>query len=344
MAVKLKRLKDQTIVITGATSGIGLVTARMAAERGARLVLAARSEQALHELAEEIKRGGGRAVAVVADVSKEADVRRIAKTAQKAFGGFDTWVNNAGVGMFGRVEATPVEDMRKLFEVNFWSVVYGSLEAVAHLRRRGGALINVGSAVGERAMMLQGVYSTTKHAVHGFTDALRMDLEADGAPVSVTLIKPAAIDTPFARHAKNFMEREPALPPPLYAPETVARAILHSAEKPTRDLFVGGGAKAAAALGYYAPRLTDRLMTSRLVREAQKKDGPRRLRVQNAVDRPSGRLAERGGNPGHVAESSLYTQSKMRPTLSRTLLVGAGLALLAWLRRQPQAVGEAHRA
>jgi hypothetical protein len=132
------------------------------------------------------------------------------------------------------------------------------------------------------------------------------------------------------------MEREPALPPPLYAPETVARAILHSAEKPTRDLFVGGGAKATAALGYYAPRLTDRLMMSRAVREAQKQDGPRRLRVQNAIDRPSGRLAERGDNAGHVSETSLYTQSKMRPALARTLVIGAGLAIAAWLRRQPQ--------
>jgi hypothetical protein len=240
--------------------------------------------------------------------------------------------------MFGRVEATPVEDMRKLFETNFWGVVHGSLEAVAHLRRRGGALINVGSAVGERTMVLQGIYSTTKHAVKGFTDALRMELEADGAPVSVTLIKPAAIDTPFPRHAKNFMEREPALPPPLYAPETVARAILHSAEKPTRDLFVGGGAKAAAVMGYYAPGLTDRLMASRKARELQKKDRPPRLREQNALDRPSGRLAERGDNEGHVSETSLYTQSKMRPAWARILFIGAGLAIAAWLQRQPHGV------
>ncbi len=336
MAVKLKRLKDQTIVITGATSGIGLVTARMAARRGARLVLAARSEQALRQLADEIRGSGGRAVAVVADVRKQGDVRRIAKAAQKAFGGFDTWVNNAGVGMFGRVEATPVEEMRKLFETNFWGVVHGSLEAAKHLRRRGGAIINVGSAVGERTMVLQGLYSTTKHAVHGFTDALRMELEADDAPVSVTLIKPAAIDTPFPRHAKNFLEREPALPPPLYAPETVARAILHSAERPTRDLFVGGGAKAAAALGYYLPGFTDRLMASRTAREIQKRDRPPRRQEQDALDHPSGQLIERGDNEGHVAETSLYTQAKMRPALVRLVAMGVGLALAAWLRREPQ--------
>jgi len=190
MAVKLKQLADQVMVITGASSGIGLVTARMAAERGAKLVLAARSEVALRQLTEEIERSGGQAVFVVADVGEREQVRAIAQAADAAFGGFDTWVNNAGISIYGTLEVVPIDEMRRLFETNLWGVVYGSLEAAAHLKERGGALINVGSALSDRAVPLQGIYAASKHAVKGFTDALRMELEKAGAPVSVTLIKP----------------------------------------------------------------------------------------------------------------------------------------------------------
>ena len=228
MDVKLKKLSEQVMVITGATSGIGLVTAREAARRGAKLVLAARSEGALGRLAGEINAAGGEAVHAAADVGREEDVRRIAETALARFGRVDTWVNNAGVSIYGRIVDTPVEDMRRLFETNFWGVVYGSRVAAEILRQRGGALINVGSVLSDRAIPVQGVYSASKHAVKGFTDALRMELEEEGAPVSVTLIKPSTIDTPYTKHAKNLLEdKEPALPPPVYAPETVAEAILH---------------------------------------------------------------------------------------------------------------------
>ncbi|MBA3438870.1 MAG: SDR family oxidoreductase [Pyrinomonadaceae bacterium] len=332
MAVKLKNLKQQTIVITGASSGIGLTTARMAAKRGARLVLAARSENALRQLTDEIRRTGGKAIYVVADVSKQEDVRKIARAAQEAFGGFDTWVNDAGVGIFGKLEEIKIEDMRHLFETNFWGLVYGSLEAVKHLKQRGGALINIGSTVSERVVHMQGIYSTSKHAVKGFTDALRMELEADGAPVSVTLIKPAAIDTPFPRNAKNYMDKEATLPPPVYAPEVVAQAILHCAEVPERDVFAGGGGKGLAALGYYAPRLADKIMESSLFVNTQKKNKPARPREVNGLDRPSEHLAERGGYEGHTMESSLYTQASLRPIATVALVAGAGLAVAALVR------------
>jgi short-subunit dehydrogenase len=326
MKISLKRLEEQVLVVTGASSGIGLATARMAASRGARLVLAARSGDALRQLGEEIAQQGGEAAVVVADVSRPEDVDAIANTAQERFGGFDTWVNNAAVGMYGKIEDIPVEDMRRLFDTNLWGVVYGSLRAVEHLKRRGGALINVGSTVSERAVPLQGVYAASKHAIKGFTDALRMELEAESAPVSVTLIKPGAIDTPFPLNAKNYLDSLPQHFPPVYAPETVARAILHCAESPERDVFVGAGGKSNAALGYYAPRLTDRYMQS-LVMPAMQSDRPPLPREQSALDRPSERLAERGEYPGHVAKSSVYTQASLHPALLGVALVGGVLAL-----------------
>jgi short-subunit dehydrogenase len=248
MAVKLKNLKDQVMVITGASSGIGLTTARAAAEKGAALVLASRNQDALEKLTNEINAAGGSAVYVVADVGNEGDVKKIAAEALNKFGGFDTWVNNAGVSIYGKLEDVPTEDMRQLFDTNFWGVVYGSLVAANNMKKTGGALINVGSTLSDRAIPLQGIYCASKHAVKGFTDALRMELEAEDSPISVTLIKPSAIDTPYKDHARNYLDTKPENPPPVYAPEAVAEAILHCAENPVRDVFVGGGGKALSVL------------------------------------------------------------------------------------------------
>ena len=326
MALMLKPLEIQVIVITGATSGIGLVTARMAAKRGARLVLAARSEDALRELADEIKQADGEATFVVADVGNEADVQKIVTVAKERFGGFDTWINNAGVSIYGKFTEVPIEEQRRLFETNYWGVVYGSLAAVNQLRQRGGALINIGSALSDRAIPLQGAYCASKHAVKGFTDALRMELEHEGAPISVTLIKPSAIDTPYTDHAKNYLEVEPRNPPPVYAPETVAEAILYCAEHEERDVFVGGGGKGLAVLGNYAPRTTDKVMEWAMF-DLQMSDKPARPREQHSLDKPSGASGERGHYDGHVAESSLYTKGSLHPLITGGLiLAGAGLA------------------
>jgi short-subunit dehydrogenase len=340
MNVKLKKLSEQVVVITGASSGIGLVTAREAARRGARLVVAARAEEALRELVEEIRGAGGEAEYVVADVGREEDVWNVAKTAHERFGGFDTWINNAGISIYGRLLDHSTEDMRRLFDTNFWGVVYGSQVAAIHLRRHGGALINVGSTVSDRAIPMQGLYSASKHAVKGFTDALRMELEAEGAPVSVTLVKPGSIDTPFPEHAQNLMEKEPTLPPPVYAPEAVAEAILHCAEHPVRDVFVGAGGKALSVMDKYMPRLGDKVMETFFI-EGQKMDAPPRHPEDHGLYRPSGELKERGGRPPYVSESSLYTRATLHPLVTGALVFGAGLAVAA-LWRPWQANGKAN--
>jgi short-subunit dehydrogenase len=258
--MQLKKLQDQVVVITGATSGIGLVTARKAAAKGARLVLASRSPEALSALGTELKANGTEATIAIADVGNFEDVQNIARVANQKFGGFDTWVNNAGVSIYGNLTDTTLEDHRRLFETNYWGVVHGSLVAAEHLKMRGGAIINVGSVLSDRAIPIQGAYCASKHAVKGFTDAFRMELEAGGFPIVVALVKPSTIDTPYKEHARNYLPVEPNNPPPVYAPDVVADAILHCAQRPSRDVFIGGGGKALSVMGQQAPGLTDSLM------------------------------------------------------------------------------------
>ena len=330
MGLRLKKLADQVLVITGASSGIGLCTAKMAAERGARVVLAARSADGLAQAVAGIERDGGAATAVVADVSSPEDAQRIAETAIAAYGSIDTWVNNAGVSIYGRLTEIDLDDARRLFDTNFWGVVNGSSAAISHLREHGGALINIGSMVSEQAIPLQGIYVASKHAVKGYTDTLRIELEEDGAPISVTLVKPAAIDTPFFEHAKNYMEAAPKPPAPVYDPAVVARAILECAEHPVRDVFVGGGGRMIAGMGTLAPRLTDKYL-ERSMFDSQKYDHPGD--GSDSLYEPAAPAGhERGKYPGRVRKSSAYTAAALHPTTTALVVLGVGLVAAAGWR------------
>ncbi|HUR95973.1 MAG TPA: SDR family oxidoreductase [Gemmatimonadales bacterium] len=337
MKVRLKPLHQQVLVITGGSSGIGLTTARRAAARRARVVLVARNEEDLQRAAADIERRGGRAVYLIADVANAEALERVAKETVATFGRIDTWVNNAGVSFYGELLHAPIEDMRQVFEVNFWGVVNGSRAAVPHLRAHGGALINVGSVLSDRAVPLQGTYSASKHAVKGFTDALRMELEHEAARVSVTLVKPSAIATPYYDHARNYMAFDPKPPAPVYDPETVAEAILNAAERPVRDVTVGGGGRLLSALGTSAPRLTDRYMHLAMFR-AQQSDRPASRREDNLFGPPTHEGEERGSYEGRVMRSSMYT----RVALARgrgVLAAGIGLAAFAGVRALTRADG-----
>ena len=331
--MKLKNIFEQTIVITGATSGIGLTTARMAAEQGARVVLVARNEDALRELTNEINASGGQAIYAVADVADENALRGAAEKAKAEFGGFDTWVNNAGGSIYGRIMDVPVEDLRQVFETNVWGVVYGSRIAVEHLRERGGALINVGSEVSDSPIPLQGIYSASKHAVKGFTDAFRMEIEADGLPVSITLIKPTAINTPFPENARNYLPYEPQLPQPLYAPELVAEAILHCAENPVRDFFVGEMAKIHSSMAHYAPRLSEK-MNEMMIDSAQNSGEPAHRNRHDGLYETNSNLRQRGEEDRFTLEESVYQRAKMHPLITTALAIGGGAAIAALLTNQ----------
>ena len=327
MSPTLKPLSEQVIVITGASSGIGLVTARMAAEQGARVVLVSRNEDALAEATAQITQAGGRAMYVVADVGDRAQVQHIADETIETFGGFDTWVNDAGLGIVGRIEDGNEADFRRLWDTNFWGVVNGSLVALPHLKAHGGALINLGSVASDMAIPMQAMYSTTKHAIKGFTDGLRIELQAENAPVSVTLIKPAAINTPFAHHARNYGDREPMLPPPVYAPKEVAVGILHAAVHPKRDVYIGGAGRVFSIFNRTIPALMDSLSKT-LIPQSFRDEPPRH---------PEGALHQAGidgvvdsDHPGYVQKTSFYTRASIHPAfgLMAMAVLSAGVAAL----------------
>ena len=227
----------------------------------------------------------------------------------------------------------PTEDLRRLFDTNVWGVVNGSKIALEHLRESGGAIINVGSEVSDAAIPLQGMYSASKHAVKGFTNALRMEIEGDELPISVTLIKPTAIHTPFPENAKNYLPYKPTLPPPVYAPELVAEAILHCAETPTRDFFVGGMAKAHSAMALNTPRLFDK-MNETLINSMQNSGKPATDDGQNGLYETNSNLQMRGAEDRFVLERSLYQQANLHPLVFGALALGGGVALAAVLARK----------
>jgi short-subunit dehydrogenase len=334
MTVSLKPLNEQVMVITGASSGIGLATARAAAERGAKVVLTARNEECLADIARQIDEAGGQAAFVAADVANRDELGHVADVAVERFGRFDTWVNNAAVGLYGRLDQASEEDHRRLFETNFWGAVHGSLIAAEHLRQRGGAIINVGSIASDNAIPMLGMYSATKHALRGFTDALRMELELDESPISVTLIKPTSIDTPFPQHAKKLEDRQPQVPPPVYPPEEVAEAILYAAAHAKRDIFVGSASRIMSALGYRAPRTMDWISEHIMVPREFRDEPPRDPEGTLYEPGPDGHLY--GDYPGFVRPLSVYTRAVTHPVLTGVSL-GVGLAVGAaatvWLLR-----------
>jgi short-subunit dehydrogenase len=330
----LKKLSDQVIVITGATSGIGLATARLAARKGARLVLVGRSEEDLVSLAQELREKGSTCVHAVADVSRFNEVEAVAERATREFGFFDTWINNAAVSLYGKLLETPIEEERRLFDVNYWGYVYGCRVAGRRLAQSGGAIVNIGSIVSERAIPLQGQYSASKHAIKAYTDALRMELGKDGSPVSVTLIKPASIQTPFTEHARNHLGAKAKLPPPLYDPQVVARAILYCAEHPRREIVVGGAGLGFVLLQRLMPGLGDRLLQGMLFRQQKEEGTPPADEAENLFVQHAREGEEHGLSPGRIRRRSLYTDLALRPTAAVAIAGAGALGTLLLMQRR----------
>ena len=324
--MKLKPIKDQVVVIVGATSGIGRETAYLLAELGAKLVLAGRSLSELQKLASEIQRQGGQVEIVEADVSDFNQVKGIAERAIEAYGRIDTWAHIAGVTLYATFEKTSPEEFKRIVDVNLMGQAYGAMAALPYLRAQGrGALIHISSVEGRRPLPLQSAYGASKHGMVAFLNSLRMELEQEGAPISVTNIMPAGINTPLFNKALTKMGVLPRPIPPVYEPVVAAEAVVYAAEHPVREMFVGGAGKGLGLMQRLPPGLADAAMR-RIGFVGQLTNQPKPASAPNNLFGHVEGYDTVAGDFGKEARSvSLYTESRINPVLRLAL----GLSLLA---------------
>jgi NAD(P)-dependent dehydrogenase (short-subunit alcohol dehydrogenase family) len=249
--------QPDVVVITGASAGVGRATARLFAARGARIGLLARGIDGLQATREEVEALGGTAVAMSVDVSSAEQVEQAADAIEASLGPIDIWINNAMVSVFSPVAEMYADEYRRVTEVTYLGIVYGTLAALRRMRRRDrGTIVQVGSALAYRGIPLQSAYCGAKHAVQGFTESLRCELLHDCSNVRVTMVQLPALNTPQFGWVRSRLPRKPQPVPPIYQPEVAARAIVWSAYHDRRELNVGlptvltvQGSKLAAGLG-----------------------------------------------------------------------------------------------
>jgi NADP-dependent 3-hydroxy acid dehydrogenase YdfG len=251
-------------VITGASSGIGRATSLELTRRGATVLAVARNGRALDTLATEAN--PGRIATRVADVTDPGAMDAVAAVATSQFGRIDTWVNAAAVAMYSTVDRTEPDELRRILDVNVVGTANGIRAALPIMERQGhGTIVNLGSVESRRALPYQSAYAASKYAVKGLTDALRAELALCDSPVSLVLVMPSAINTPFFRHARSKLGVQPKPFPPIYEPEAVAETIARVALHPVPEVIVGGGGKGIDLLDRISPRLADALLGQRLV-------------------------------------------------------------------------------
>lgn len=334
--MKLKPIDSQVVAVVGAASGIGRETALELVRRGASVAVFDNDPEGLETLVAEIQRQGGTVTAVSGDVADYEQVRAFAHHVAGQFGRIDTWAHVVGVGIYATFRETKPEEFRRLIEVNLMGQVYGAQVALPYLARQGGALIHVSSVEARRSLPYHSAYAASKHAITGFTEALRLELQHEKVPVSVTEILPASINTPFFDKAKTKIGVKPIGVPPLYAPRTVAEAILYAAEHPVRELIVGGAGKMLV----YGQRLSPRLVDALLLRvgfSSQKTDERKPASAPNDLYGPVERYNTAEGDFGsktftHSASTWLDTHPQFKALA--TVGVAAGIGALIASRRE----------
>ncbi len=330
------------VAITGASSGIGRATAALFARKGWRVGLIARGAEQLDAARAEVVAEGGTALVQVADVTDSAALTAAADAIEAALGPIDVWVNNAGVGIYGRFLDIPEAEFRQLTDINYFGVVNGTRVALTRMQARGrGTIVQVASTISYRAVPLQSPYSGSKYAIRGFTEAVRSELIADRSAVHLTMVHPPAVNTPFYPHAQSHMPRPVRPPPPIYQPEIVADAIHLAATTRRREVMVGGSTVAFALANKVAPGLMDQLAGRFGVQTQQSnQDGAVALRDPNLMQ-----AGTTGGTHGPFDAESLGVCPQMWAERNRTVawagigLAVAGLALAIRPPRLPRAPG-----
>jgi short-subunit dehydrogenase len=288
-----RKLRGAVVVITGASSGIGRATALAFARRRAKLVLAARHEASLREVAAACEELGSDALVVSTDVRDEAAVTQLAQRAAAHFGKIDVWVNNAGVFMMGKLTAVPADAFRQLVETNFFGTVHGARAAIPHLEETRGVLINVAASMASTMGIPYGsAYVSSKWAVRGLSESLRQELTPSG--VEVVTVLPASIDTPLFQHGANYTGKTVKPMDPVYPADQVARTIVAAARRPRAEVSVGKVVNASRVLRTLMPTAAYQRMAARQAERKHFLDEPAPVRPGN-LDRPQAPFSVEGG-------------------------------------------------
>jgi NAD(P)-dependent dehydrogenase (short-subunit alcohol dehydrogenase family) len=328
--MKLKAIDQQVVAVVGASSGIGRETALAFAKQRAKVVVSARSQSGLASLVAEISEFGGEAIAIPADVSEFEQVQKVADKTVEFYGCLDTWVHAAATAIIAPFDRVTPEEFKRVIDVNLMGQVYGAMAALPHLRREGrGALIHISSVEAHRSLPLQSSYSASKHGIEGFLDSLRVELQHEGVPISVTNVMPSVINTPFYNKALTKLGVKPTGVPPYYQPSLVAEAILHVAEYPTRDIIVGDVGRLLDLLQKLSPELTDRLLNLIAVK-GQRTDTIKSERDSHNLYEPIEGYDTTTGDFSDLAIPSFLDWFDFHPAAKWGTVAGLGaLALLA---------------
>lgn len=329
--MQLKPINQQVVAIVGASSGIGRETALRFAQKGAKVVVAARSQSGLESLVAEIKQAGGDAVYVIADVSEFEQVKAIADKTVATYGRLDTWVHAAATGVLAPFDQITPEEFKRVIDVNLTGQAYGAMAALPYLKQEGrGALIHISSVEARRSIPLQSPYSASKHGVEGFLESLRVELQHEGWQISVTNVMPSVINTPYYNKVRTKLGVKPTGVPPYYQPSIVADAILYVAEHPTRDFIVGDVGKVLDIMQRVSPSLVDNLLL--LIGFAgQRTDEPKSEDAPDNVFEPIEGYNRVEGDFGNLAIPTFTDWLDMNPPLKWGAVAAAALGVAAVL-------------
>jgi NAD(P)-dependent dehydrogenase (short-subunit alcohol dehydrogenase family) len=318
-----KPLSDQVVVVTGASSGLGRAVARLAGRRGAKVVVTARNAEALGACVREIEAFGSEALAVPADCTVQDEVAQVVEQAVDRFGRIDTYVANAIVTVYAETYRYEPDELRRIMDVNFFGQVYGYWAVLPHLRESQGTFVSIQSALAYRGIPLQGGYCASKAALRNFFESARVELLKAGWGVDISVVHPAAINTPQFDRDRQKLGKQPQPVPPIYQPEPFADAVLHCCEHPIRELPIGWGAQKLMWGQKLSPRAGD-LMLLRMGWKSQHTDEDKPL------DSPDNLFRTLPGDPGahgrfdeQSRRSTLWTSLRLRRWLVGAAVVGA---------------------
>ncbi|RDH75528.1 SDR family NAD(P)-dependent oxidoreductase [Mycolicibacterium moriokaense] len=326
--------RQRTVVITGASAGIGRAAARAFAARGDRIALLARGQSGLDGAAHDVKEAGGQPLVVPTDVADYDQVVAAAEKTEEAFGPIDVWVNCAFTSVFAPFHQISADEFRRVTEVSYLGFVYGTMVALSRMKpRNAGAIVQVGSALGSRAIPLQSAYCGAKHAINGFTESVRTELLHERSNIHITIAQMPALNTPQFSWVLSRLPRHPQPVPPIYEPEVAAKAVVYAADHPKRKQFWVGASTAVTTVGQrMMPAVLDRYLArtgfdSQQTKEQVSQDRPNNL--WQPVDDASGTDHGAHGSfddRSHKVSPQLWVAEHARPI---TMAAAAGAAVTA---------------